>query len=120
MKSSRVIPIYLLLAMGLALVPAPLHAACGQTPHPEVDPCDTLLTASLDASTGGSGSDHGEDNCCETGCLHCSLPCCSGTAMILTFAQLQDAAPTADGRLALTDTALTWVDTNPLYHPPRV
>ena len=119
MKSSTEKTILLLMAMGLALLPAPLAVACDATPHSDADPCGILMADTCDAPAGGRESGHGNDNCCETGCQDCSLPCCSGTAMIPTDAQMVDAALTSDGRLATTTTDLTWVDPDPLYHPPR-
>ncbi len=119
MKSSREISILLLVAMGLALLPAPLEAACDMISHPDVDPCDTYLAATCDDETCEGHPGHGDDDCCETGCQHCSLPCCSGTVMIPPVAQVLHAVPTADGRLAATRADVTQIDADPLYHPPR-
>ena len=119
MKSSRDISIFLLVAMGLTLVPAPLEAACDMISDPDVDPCDTSLAAAIGDTTSSRDEGHEDDDCCETGCHHCSLPCCSGTAMIPPFAQVLDTTLTSDGRLAATVTDVTWVDPDPLFHPPR-
>ena len=119
MKSSREIAILLLVAMGLALLPAPLEAVCDMTQHPDLDPCDTVLTDSCYDPACGGEPDHGDDNCCDTGCQHCGLPCCSGTAMIPPVTQVLNAVLTADGRLAATAADVTRVDADPLYHPPR-
>jgi hypothetical protein len=107
------------MAMGLTLLSAPLDAVCDLAPHSDVNSCATLPADTCDGSACGEEPDQGDDNCCETGCLNCSLPCCSGTAMISTVAQVQDAALNADGRLAATATDGTWVDVDPLFHPPR-
>lgn len=119
MKSSREIAILLLVAMGLALLPAPLGAACDMTPHPDVDPCDTVLADTGEYPACGGERGHGDGNCCDTGCQHCSLPCCSGTAMIPPCTQVLDPFLTADGRLVATASDVTRVDADPLYHPPR-
>jgi hypothetical protein len=119
MKSSTDKAILLLMAMGLTLLPAPLDAACDMIPHSDVDPCDTFLMDISDGPSGAGESGHGDDNCCDTGCQHCSLPCCSGTAMIPTVAQVLYSALTADGRLAAIATDVTWIDADPLFHPPR-
>jgi hypothetical protein len=119
MKSSREITILLLVAMGLTLLPASLEAACDMITHPDVDPCDTFLADTLDDVTTDRDAGHEDDDCCDTGCQHCGLPCCSGTAMISPFAQVLGTSLNADGRLAATDTKVTRVDADPLYHPPQ-
>ena len=119
MKSSTVKSLLLLLAMGLTLVPAHLDVACDEVPHPEVAPCDILLVDTGDGPASGTEPGHGNDNCCETGCQHCSLPCCSGTAMIPTAAHILGAALTSGDRLAIIGANVTWADPGQLYHPPR-
>lgn len=125
MKSSWEIIIILLLSMGLALSPGSLEAAYGVTQSADFDSCETVPDGSCSSGDCGSGADNpepdpGTDDCCETGCQHCSLPCCSGTVMIPTSVQTLDSALAADGQLAAFATAVTWVETDPLYHPPRV
>ena len=39
--------------------------------------------------------------------------------MISTVVQVPGAALASDGRLAATATDVTWVDADPLFHPPR-
>ena len=119
MKSSTGKSLLLLMAMGLTLVPAHLEVACDEIPHPDVAPCDIFLADTGHAPARGTEQGHGTDNCCETGCQHCSLPCCSGTAMIPTVAQILGAALTSSGRLAPTPPNVTWADPDQLYHPPR-
>jgi hypothetical protein len=111
MKSSREISILLLVAMVLTMVSAPLGMASDGVSSTDVDPCN--------ASACGSEPDKGNDDCCETGCQLCSLPCCSGTVMISTLSQVLDSSLTSDGRLVFTTTGRAWVDADPLYHPPR-
>jgi hypothetical protein len=125
MKPSREITIFLLLAMGLALLPGPLEAANGVIPSSDFNSCEPVSTDPCDAGPCESGScdtepDPGADDCCETGCQHCSLPCCSGTVMITTTIQVLVFALAADGPLAALVTDVAWVETDPLYHPPRV
>ncbi|MEN8006281.1 MAG: hypothetical protein ABFS42_04665 [Candidatus Krumholzibacteriota bacterium] len=119
MKSSREISILLLVAMGLTLLPASLDAACDMTAHPDVDPCDTFLDDTCDGPSCGREPGHRDHDRCENGCQHCSLPCCSGTVMIPAAAQMLDEVLPADGRLVATATDVTWVDADPVYHPPR-
>jgi len=111
MKPYREIAILLLVAMGLTLWPAPLNAAYDAIPVSSPDPCEAPACC--------SEPDQAQDSCCETGCELCSLPCCTGTVMIPTVAQVPDTGLIADGRLIASATAVTWVDTDPLYHPPR-
>ena len=119
MKSSREITIFLLLAMGLALLPGPLEAAYGVTPSTEFDSCVPVSADPCGSGTCDSEPDPGADDCCESGCLHCSLPCCSGTVMIPTAIQALDSVISADGQMAAFATDVAWVETDPLYHPPR-
>lgn len=109
--------------MSLVVLPAPLEAACDMFAHPDLDPCESCLAdvcGDCDCSDETAHETaHETEGCCETGCQHCSLPCCSGTAMIPPFAQVLDTSLTSDGRLAATVTDVTWVDPDPLYHPPR-
>ncbi len=119
MKSSRKISFLLLIAMGLALLPAPPDTANDMTPHADIDSCDTIAADTCDDADCCSEPGSGDDNCCDSDCQHCSLPCCSGTAMIADVAQMLDAALTLDGRLVATATDLTWFDADQLYHPPR-
>lgn len=108
------------MAMGLTMLPAPLEAACDMFAHPDVDPCDIFLADTIHETTSGRDAGHEDDDCSKTCCQHCSLPCCSGTAMIPPFAQVLDPTPTSDGRLATTTSDVTWVDPDQLFHPPRV
>lgn len=111
--------ILLLLAMSLVVLPAPLEAACGMTAHPDIDPCETCLAETCNDPDCDDPAGHENDDCCEAGCQHCSLPCCSGTAMIPPVAHVADAPPAPDARLAAPATKMTQVDPDPLYHPPR-
>jgi hypothetical protein len=119
MKSSREITIFLLLAMGLAMLPGPFDATYDAIPSSDAASCDPYSADPCDAGACESESDPGDNDCCETGCQHCSLPCCSGTVMIATVIHVLDAALTPDGHLAAIATDVAWVDTDPLYHPPR-
>ena len=119
MKSSREIAVLLLVATGLSLVPVPMDAACDLSAPAAVDPCDASLPESCCGSACGGEPIPGDDDGCETGCQHCSMPCCSGTAMIPTAVQALDAAFIADRRLAARGPDETRVDVDPLYHPPR-
>jgi len=119
MKTSSDKTILLLLAMGLTLLSAHIDVAYDVIPHSDVDVCDLLPADTCDSADCCDEPGHGNDNCCQTGCQHCSLPCCYGSAMIPTLAQLMDAAPTSDGRLAATSTDVTWVDPDRLFHPPQ-
>lgn len=119
MKSSREITILLLVAMGLTMWSPALDAACDPFPVPDSLPSDLFpADTSLDQASERQTAHEGDD-CCETGCQHCNLPCCAGTAMIPPVAQVLDTALTVDGRLALSATDVTRVDADPLYHPPR-
>ena len=119
MKSSTKNSILLLVAMVLTLLPAHLEVACEVVTHPDADPCDLLLADSFDASASSNEPAQGGDNCCETGCQHCSLPCCTGTAMIPAAPQLAEASTISNDRLVTTNTDVTWVDLDQFYHPPR-
>ena len=91
MKTSLDKTLFLLVAMGLTLLSAHIDVAYEVIPHSDVDVCDLLLGDTCDASACCDEPGHGNDNCCESGCQHCSLPCCSGTAMIPAVAQMVDA-----------------------------
>ncbi len=119
MKSSREITIFLLLVMGLAMLPGPFDATYDVILSSDAASCDPYSADPCDAGACKSEPDPGAKECCETGCQHCSLPCCSGTVMIATVIQVLDAALTADGPLTAIATDLAWADTDPLYHPPR-
>lgn len=120
MKRSRHIPLFLLLAMGLVVLPAPLEAACDMTPHPESDPCETCRTDACEDTACEDEQEHQDENCCETGCQYCSLPCCSGTAMINVASPSAIPLAPADDRPVLAAPRAPWVDAEPLFHPPRV
>lgn len=119
MKRTRHIPLLLLLAMGLVLLPAPLEAACSAISHPDLDPCETCLADVCDDAACGGKQDHAGDDCCETGCQHCSLPCCAGIAMIFAASPAAASAAPSDGRPVAAAPRAPWVDADPLYHPPR-
>ena len=119
MKTSTVRAILLLLAMGLVVLPAPLEAACGMIAHPDLDPCETCPADSCKDPACDQEAGHADEDCCDTGCQHCSLPCCSGTAMIPVASQQANPMASADGCTALFHPDATWVDSDPLYHPPR-
>lgn len=105
--------------MSLTLFPALPAASYDETPCSDVDPCNSLPTDACEAPACGGEPERGDDNCCDTGCQHCSLPCCSGTVMISTAVQVLDATLTVDGRMAAIANDVTWVDADPPYHPPR-
>ena len=107
------------MAMGLTLLPASLNGAYDVTAFASGDPCETSQSDACNDPACTSGPNPDDDNCCETGCQHCSLPCCAGTVMLSTIAQGQDPTLTDDRPLAATATDLPWVDAGPLYHPPR-
>ncbi len=119
MKSSRTISFFLLMAMGLTLLPAPLNAANGVPSSASGDPCETSQADACNDLACTSEPNPDDDNCCEKGCEHCSLPCCAGTVMLPTVVQGLDPILTDDRRLAAIATDLPWVDAIPLYHPPR-
>lgn len=119
MKTSTDKTLFLLVAMGLTMLSAHIDVAHDVIPHTDVDVCDLLLTDTFDASACSDEPGHGNDNCCESGCQHCSLPCCYGSAMVPTVAQMVDASLNSDGRLAAAASDLTWIDPDPLYHPPQ-
>jgi|GEM_PF-6840254 len=107
------------MAMGLTLLPAPLEAVCDMSVHPEMDPFSAEADPIGEMAEVDGEQGHEDGNCCETGCHHCSLPCCSGTAMIPAVVQILDASLTPDGRLAARSTDVIRVDADPLYHPPQ-
>ncbi len=107
------------MVMSLTLFLALPDAAYDETPCSDVESCDSLPVDTCEAHACGCETDHGDDNCCDTGCHHCSLPCCSGTAMIFTVAQVLGETLASDGRLAATSNDVPWVDADPPYHPPR-
>jgi hypothetical protein len=119
MKPSREISIFLLLALGLTLgstigssmVSSPLGVAFDVVAGTDVVPCEP--------SPCGSDSEQGTDDCCDTSCQLCNHPCCSGTAMISMLSQVLDSSLTSNGRLVGAATDVMWVDSDPLYHPPR-
>jgi hypothetical protein len=119
MRPSRPISFLLLLALGLAVLPAPLEAACEIVAHPEGDPCGTCLTDACDDGACAGGEGHAADDCCATGCQHCSLPCCAGTAMISAAAQTVGGRTPNLGLPTPEAARPPRVDDDPLYHPPR-
>ena len=119
MNSSRTITILLLLAMGLTLLPAPLNATYYSSSSSDDNPCETSRADACDGEACGTEPVSEGDNCCEAGCQHCSLPCCSGTVMLPTITQGLSLDLTPDGRGFATAIDLPWVDTDPLDHPPR-
>ena len=119
MKTSLDKTLFLLVAMGLTLLSAHIDVAYEVIPHSDVDVCDLLLGDTCDVSACCDEPGHGSDNCCESGCQHCSLPCCYGSAMVPAVAKMVDANLNSDGRLAAGASDLTWVDPDPLYHPPQ-
>ncbi len=124
MKSSWKTTIRLLVATLLALSPAQVFAAYELPTSDAPGPCDT---SSTDSCTDQACSDQicsdtadqEDDSCCEADCQHCGLPCCSGIAMITSATQRLDSSLTVTSYLPTLASNVTWIDANPLYHPPR-
>jgi len=67
----------------------------------------------------GSEPNPDKDDCCGSGCQLCSLPCCSGSVMLLTATQGPDPVQTTGDRLATFAINLVRIERGPLYRPPR-
>ncbi|MCP4571141.1 MAG: hypothetical protein GY838_02190 [bacterium] len=120
MKPIRPLPLLMVIALGLALVPGPVDAACGMDSHPDGDPYDEPPIAPYDDPCCSGDLPPADDVGCEPGCQHCSLPCCSGIAMVPPYILGLGHAPTVNGCL-LAATSDTPRDTAVLhYRPPQV
>lgn len=118
MKSINPVLPLMFLALGAVSMPLPLDVACGMIPHPDSDPCrDSPLDPCAEPAREGDTPPTDERRC-ETGCQHCSLPCCAGTAMIQPLPVLEQ-TPTAHGRLAAVSVASPRFAADLLEHPPR-
>ena len=95
----------------------PMRSSCETNAHPEAAAC-TADAASADLAAGADSS--AESSHCDSGCTDCGLPCCVGTAVILTAAP-NLAAYTPIQASSLPDgVEHPLVDPDPLDHPPRV
>lgn len=79
--------------------------------------CDTSGSHACNESGFGSEPIPEDNNCCESDCQHCGLPCCAGAVMVPALALAF--ILTSDGSMPANAIDLPWVDTEPLYHPPR-
>jgi hypothetical protein len=110
---------FLIIALGLALMPAPVDATCGMIPSSESAPCNTAPDDSCCESACDSEQDRGDDRGCRPGCLHCSLPCCSGTAMISTEVLAMGPSPILGDLLAVTALDALRGEAELPDHPPQ-
>jgi hypothetical protein len=111
--------IVLLMAMSLTLLPLPGSATSDLPDLSADDPCESSSPENCEAETCDIEQSSEDDDCCETGCQHCSLPCCTGTVMLPTVAQGLGPVPTTADHVVTLSNDLPWVDADPLFHPPR-
>jgi len=94
----------------------PMRSSCETTAHPEAAAC------MADAETADHAADTDsflESSHCDSGCTDCGLPCCVGTAVILTAAPNLAADTPIQASSLPESVERPLVDPDPLYHPPR-
>jgi hypothetical protein len=96
----------------------PLQPICG---HADDGACHAAdeIAARPALSAEHSDEDSPADDCCAPGCQDCGLPCCMGSIMILTAGPSTSIPAGQEAPLSAIDQILSWVDADPLDHPPR-
>ena len=100
--------IFVLLVAILMAATLPVPATCEMTAHPDAAPC------------GGAGTEaQTESSHCGPGCTDCGLPCCVGTAVILTAEPSPAAVAPIPAPPRPECLVRPQVDPAPLGRPPR-
>lgn len=102
--------IFVLLVAILVAATVPVPATCEMTAHPDAAPCGT---AAADTDTPVESSH------CGAGCTDCGLPCCVGTAVILTATPSPAAVTPIPAQPRPECLVRPQVDPAPLGRPPR-
>jgi hypothetical protein len=121
MPSTRGFHFLLLLVLAVALMagPVPANAICEATGHWDNDPCHTGNDPTSPSTATETGAASADNDCCATGCLYCYLPCCTGTATVLTSALVFSSSGCMQTQPLASGCDLYSVDPDPIYHPPR-
>ena len=121
MPSTRRFQLLLLFVLAVALMAGsvPANAICEATGHWDDDPCHTGNDPTSPSEANQADDASATDDCCATGCLYCYLPCCTGTATVLTSALVVSSSGCMQTQPLASGCDLCSVDPDPIYHPPR-
>ena len=105
------------LLLAITFMVGALHAqqTCATTVHVDDTPCHTGETNPPLPDAAAPAA----DDCCAPDGDDCGPTCCTGVAMYLTAAPAAAVRDCARTRPPAGDTDLSWVDPDPLYHPPQ-
>lgn len=107
--------LFLIVATIFMAATLPMRSSCETTAHPEATAC----TAESESAEHAAGEESAESSHCDSGCTDCGLPCCVGTAVILTAAPILAVVSPIQTPVLPDSIERPLVEPDPLYHPPR-